>query len=139
MSKKLCTELMSRIEDFKTNEDFNEHVYMELTQDLANIYKLIEDEEYVTLYFIDGNMRFEDDEATTESIPSVKTFKVVDDCMFLSINTKDIFTCISNGIALNRNTLKKIQDDIDNPACKYVANRYIDSTQTISIYKLRYH
>ena len=137
MSKILCQNLMSQIEDYKTNEEFNEHVYMTISQDLVKIYDAIEHEEYVSIYYIDSQIRVNDYNTEADAKACMKTFKLTNEIIFLSINTTDLFTCINSGVAINRNLLKKIKSNLENPLNSYIHSHYVDETQTINIHRIR--
>lgn len=138
MSKQLCETLMSKIEDFKTNEDFNENVYMEISQDLVEIYNKIESDEYITLYYVDSGLRFIDDTETLKVENSSKSFKITNESHFLSINTNDLFEVIHHGVAINRELVNEIKEDIENPIKNYSYTTWANGVSiSITVHKTK--
>ena len=139
MAKQSCQDLMGKMTEFKDNDEFNEHVYMEISQDLVKIYDKIESDEYITLYYTSCDLEPGENDMEINVQSHVKTFKLVNDVIYLSINTKNLFTVINNSIAIHRNLFNEIKNDIDNPSKHYIYKEFVDFSQQITVYKVRIH
>ena len=139
-SKELCSILMEQIEEFKTNEEFNEHVYMSLVNGLQKIYDQIELTEYCTIYYTKSDIHHGDNEVSVESNVFVKTLRITNMEYFLGMDTKRIPSILNGGgLAVHRDKIAKIREDLESPEKKFVYHIFVDESETITIYKMTEH
>jgi len=135
-SKELCTALLDKIEDFKTNEEFNEHVYMSLVNNLQKVYDSIEDTEFIQIYYTNSEHDFEreDNHITVKNM--CRTLKVVSSDLYRSINTRSLYTVLSSGVAIHRDLLTRIRSDLVDPKENYVYSDWVEDVHSMTVYRV---